>query len=77
MEATSVSWKSGNVVRLLSGGAPMRVVGCDNVGSVICKPLNDESHQGIYVPPSLLVAADPSPDHGTSGHSTEMATENA
>jgi hypothetical protein len=55
----------------------MRVVGCDGVGSVICRPLNDERHLDIYVPPSLLVAAEPAADHRTSAHSTDMATENA
>ena len=77
MTATSVSWKSGSVVRLLSGGEAMRVVGCDSVGSVICQPLNDERHQGIYVPPSLLMAADPEADAGASEHFTEAAVENA
>ena len=77
MEATSASWKSGSVVRLLSGGETMKVVGCDSVGSVICRPLNDDRHLGIYVPPSLLVAADPPPDQGTPVPSTDMAAENA
>jgi hypothetical protein len=77
MEATSAFWKSGSVVRLLSGGEAMKVVGCDSVGSVICRPLNDDRHLGIYVPPSLLVAADPAPDHGTPVQSTDMAAENA
>lgn len=77
MEATSASWKSGSVVRLLSGGEAMKVVGCDGVGSVICRPLNDDRHLGIYVPPSLLVAADPAPDQGTPAQSTDMAAENA
>ena len=77
MEATSVSWKSGSVVRLLSGGDAMKVIGYDGVGSVICQPLNDERHLGIYVPPSLLVAADRDPDDGTPAHFTDMATENA
>jgi hypothetical protein len=73
----SVSWKSGNVVRLLSGGEAMTVIGSDSVGSVICRPLNDERHLGIYVPPSLLVAADPEVDTGASEHSTKFAAENA
>jgi hypothetical protein len=77
MEATSVSWKSGDVVRLLSGGEVMQVIGYDDVGSVICRPLSDERHLGIYVPPSLLVAAEPAADPDTSGHSMDMATENA
>jgi hypothetical protein len=77
MEATSVSWKSGDVVRLLSGGATMKVIGYDGVGSVICQPLNDEHHLGIYVPPSLLMAADAGPDAGAPKHSTDMAPENA
>jgi len=77
MTATSVSWKSGSVVRLLSGGEAMRVVGRDSVGSVICQPLNDERHQGIYVPPSLLMAADPEPGAGTPGPSIPSAAEHA
>ena len=77
MEAISVSWKSGSAVRLLSGGEAMTVVGCDSVGSVICRPLNDDRHLGIYMPPSLLVAADPAPDQGTPVPSTDMAAENA
>lgn len=70
-------WKSGSVVRLLSGGEVMKVIGCDSVGSVICRPMNDERHLGIYVPPSLLAAAEAAPDHGTSAHSMNTATENA
>jgi hypothetical protein len=77
MEATSVSWKSGDVVRLLSGGEVMKVIGCDGVGSVICHPLNDERHLGIYVPPSLLVAADAGPNSGAPEHSMDMTTESA
>lgn len=77
MEATSVSWKSGSVVRLLSGGEAMKVAGCDGVGSVICRPLDDDRHLGIYVPPSLLVAADLDPRDRTPAHSIDMATENA
>ncbi len=77
MEATSVSWKSGSLVRLSSGGEAMTVVGSDSVGSVICRPVNDERHLGIYVPPSLLVAADFGSDDGTPAHSTDMATEMA
>lgn len=77
MEIASVSWKSGSVVRLLSGGETMKVVGCDSVGSVICRPLDDECHPGIYVPPSLLVAADHGCDDGAPEHSTDMAAENA
>jgi hypothetical protein len=77
MEATSVCWNSGDIVRLLSGGDAMKVVGCDGVGSVICRPLDDDRHLGIYVPPSLLVAADLNPDHGTLEHSMDMVAENA
>ncbi len=77
MEATGVSWKSGSVVRLLSGGDAMRVIGCDSVGSVICRPLNDERHLGIYVPPSLLMAADLRVDDVVPAHSTNMAMEDA
>jgi len=62
---------------LLSGGDVMEVIGRDSVGSVICRPLNDERHLGIYVPPSLLVAAEAAPDRRTSGHSMDMAMENA
>jgi hypothetical protein len=77
MEATSMSWNSGDIVRLLSGGEVMKVVGCDGVGSVICRPLNDERHLGIYVPPSLLVAADAGPDSSAPEHSMDMVAENA
>ena len=77
MEATSVSWKSGSVVRLLSGGEAMKVVGSDGVGSVICRPLDDDRHLDIYVPPSLLVAADLGPGDRTPAHSIDMARENA
>jgi hypothetical protein len=77
MEATSVCWKSGSVVRLLSGGDAMKVVGYDGVGSVICRPLNDERHLGIYVPPSLLLGADLGPDDGAPEHSIDMVAENA
>jgi uncharacterized protein YodC (DUF2158 family) len=77
MEATSAPWKSGDVVRLLSGGEAMKVIGCDGVGSVICRPLNDERHLGIYVAPSLLVAAEAEPDASAPEHSTDMTTENA
>ena len=55
---TEVPWKTDSIVRLMSGGEALRVVGCDSVGSVICRPLDDETHQSIYVPPSLLVAAE-------------------
>ena len=76
MEATRVSWKSGSVVRLSSGGDPMSIIGSDSVGSMICRPLHDERHPGIYVPPSLLVAADPKGD-GTLANTTHIAAENA
>jgi len=72
-----VSWKSGSVVRLLSGGEVMKVIGCDSVGSVICRPLNDERHLGIYVPPSLLAAAEAASDRSTPVHDIDMAMENA
>jgi uncharacterized protein YodC (DUF2158 family) len=77
MEATSVCWKSGSVVRLRSGGNAMKVVGSDGVGSVICRPLNDGRHLGIYVRPSLLVAAEAEPDTGAPEHSMDMVAENA
>ncbi len=69
---TTTSWKSGTVVRLLSGGSALRVIGSDSVGSVICRPIGGGSDLDIYVPPSLLAAAEPQPDH-----STEFAAENA
>jgi uncharacterized protein YodC (DUF2158 family) len=77
MVATSVSWKSGSVVRLWSGGEAMKVIGCDSVGSVICRPLNDKRNLDIYVPPSLLVAADAGPNAGAPEHARDMAMENA
>ena len=69
---TTTSWKSESIVRLLSGGVALRVIGSDSVGSVICRPLGGGGDLDIYVPPSLLVAADPQ-----SEHSTEFAAENA
>jgi uncharacterized protein YodC (DUF2158 family) len=77
METTRSCWKSGSLVRLLSGGEAMNVMGYDSVGSVICRPLNDERHLGFYVPPSLLVAADPDPDDGTPRPATDIIAENA
>ena len=77
VETSGMPWKSGSVVRLTSGGEAMTVIGCDSVGSVNCRPLSDERHLGIYVPPSLLVVADAQSNAGASGHSTDMATENA
>ena len=77
METERVSWKSGSVVRLLPGSDAMQVIGRDSVGSVICRPLNDERHPGIYVPPSLLVDAAAGPDGGISAHSITLAMEPA
>lgn len=77
METNSMTWKSDRVVRLLSGGEALRVIGTDNVGSVICRPLGGGSDIDIYVPPSLLVAAAPAPDAHSSEHATESAAENA
>ena len=78
---TAASWKSDRIVRLLSGGEALRVIGTDSVGSVICRPLGCDDDLDIYVPPSLLVAADPPSEAGTAGYSTdldtELATENA
>lgn len=77
METNSMSWKSDRVVRLLSGGEALRVIGTDSVGSVICRQFGGGSDIDIYVPPSLLVAADPAPDAHSSERSTEAAAENA
>ncbi len=77
MEVTATSWKSDRVVRLVSGGKTLRVIGTDSVGSVICRPLGSGSVIDIYVPPSVLVAADSAPDANSSEHSTESAAENA
>jgi hypothetical protein len=55
---TETPWKIDSIVRFISGGEALRVIGRDSVGSVICRPLNDEAHQNIYVPPTLLVAAE-------------------
>jgi uncharacterized protein YodC (DUF2158 family) len=55
---TEMPWKIDSIVRFMSGGEALRVIGRDSVGSVICRPLSDETHQTIYVPPTLLVAAD-------------------
>lgn len=74
-EANGMSWKSGNVVRLPSGGEAMKVVGTDSVGSVICRPLGRGNDIDIYLPPSLLVAADPEPDANSSEHPTPSAAE--
>jgi uncharacterized protein YodC (DUF2158 family) len=57
-QMSEAPWSTGSVVRLKSGGEALRVIGCDSVGSVICRRLHDEEHPSIYVPPSLLVAAD-------------------
>jgi uncharacterized protein YodC (DUF2158 family) len=57
-QMSEAPWSTGSVVRLKSGGEALRVIGCDSVGSVICRRLHDEGHPSIYVPPSLLVAAD-------------------
>lgn len=55
---TEMPWKIDSIVRFVSGGEALRVIGRDSVGSVICRPLNGEAHQSVYVPPTLLVAAD-------------------
>ncbi len=75
METTSVRWKSGSVVRLLSGGKAMKVIGSDSVGSVICRLLNDDRYLDVYLPPSLLVTAEP--DASACEQSTDMVAENA
>ena len=72
---TTASWKSETIVRLSSGGCALRVIGCDSVGSVICRPLGGGSGLDIYVPPSLLVLADP--DASAPEPSTKFAAENA
>ena len=74
---TAASWKSDRVVRLSSGGEPLRVIGTDSVGSVICRPLVGGGDLDLYVPPSLLVAADLDADAGASEHSIPFAAENA
>jgi hypothetical protein len=74
---TTTSWKSDRLVRLSSGGGTLRVIGIDSVGSVICRPVGGGNDLDLYLPPSLLVAADPEPDAGASRHSTEFAAENA
>ena len=70
-------WKSGNVVCLRSGGEAMEVIGCDSVGSVICRPLGGSGDLDLYVPPSLLVAAEPQGDAGASDPSAHLAMEKA
>ena len=77
MEVTVTTWNSGSVVRLLSGGEALRVIGCDSVGSVICRPLGDDSHLGIHVPPSLLMPAEAPFDDRAPAHSDDLAMENA
>ena len=72
---TAASWKSESIVRLLSGGGALRVIGRDSVGSVICRPLGGGSDLDIYVPPSLLVFADPA--RSAPQPSTEFAAEHA
>ena len=76
-EVTATSWKSGSVVRLLSGGEALRVIGCDSVGSVICRPLGDNRHLGIYIPPSMLMAAEAPSGDGAPAHSNDLAMESA
>jgi len=76
LAVTTASWKSGSLVRLQSGSGAFTVIGCDSVGSVICRPLGDD-HLGIYVPPSLLVAAEPVAGSGAPHRSTQPAAENA
>jgi hypothetical protein len=49
------TWKIGAKVRLASGHEILCVVGRDSVGSVICRPLNDQKHLCLYVSPSLLL----------------------
>ena len=74
---TATSWKSGSVVRLLSGGEALRVIGSDSVGYVICRPLDDDRHLGIYVPPSLLMPAEAPSGDGTPAHVDDLAMESA
>lgn len=76
-EVTATSWKSGSIVRLLSGGEALRVIGRDSVGSVICRPLDDDRHLGIYVPPSLLMPAEAPFDHGAPTPADDLAMESA
>ena len=51
------AWKCDDKVRLASRQKIMVVLGYDGVGSVICRPLDDDRHGGLHVPPSSLVAA--------------------
>lgn len=51
------TWKIDDRVRIASAQQTLIVLGYDSVGSVICRPLDDERHRGLYVSPSLLVAA--------------------
>ncbi len=57
---TQASWKSGSRVRLARAWANQMlfVIGYDSVGSVICRPIDDGRHRGVYVTPSLLISAD-------------------
>ena len=48
-------WKSGTLVKVLSGEQAMRVVGYDSVGSVICELIESQDRPlRIFTSPSLL-----------------------
>ena len=51
-------WKSGTVVRLLSGDRKMTVVGLDSAGSIICEWLDGDHLLRGYFTPAVLIAAD-------------------
>jgi hypothetical protein len=53
-------WKSGTLVKVRSNERPLRVVGYDSVGSIICELLEDEVRPlRLYTSPSLLTEIDP------------------
>jgi uncharacterized protein YodC (DUF2158 family) len=64
---TKAHWKSGSRVKVSSGNRVLAVVGYDSVGSVICRPIDNPRHSGVYVTPSLLVDA----EVNASGRSTD------
>jgi hypothetical protein len=53
-------WKPGSLVRISVLNCTFRVLGQDSVGSTICEPLVGATNSRIYMPPSLLIEANPS-----------------